>query len=280
MNYLTRKRQCQRGSVRCKFPLLHYLYPRHFFASDRPHTLLRITDDREDKLSPKQVEYFEQHMNRNSAFSVFLPQQNALPFIGAFKRARPGDFLRQFTDLHGQTVWNINFRQDALMLTGESQIEDNKNQYVSLFSRHQKTDQRLYRYFPEHTMLYIEYSVSDRQRWFSDLRTWQDHDTPAHTLDGQAAQIDSDTPDLLRDFESAIGNNFALVEQSNSDFHSWFFSIQDTRGSILTGLSMLLLNGAPIKYTDLAIPKPHIDSMGKPSTHLNAPTSPELMTSL
>lgn len=198
-----------------------------FFASYRPHTLLRIADHREEKLSPKQVEYFEQHMNRNSAFSVFLPQQNTLPFIEAIKRARPGDFLRQFTDLHGQTVWNINFRQDALMLTGESQLQDNKNHYVSLFSRHQKTDQRLYRYFPENTMLYIEYSFSDRQRWFTDLRTWQDHDTPAHTLDGQGDQIDNDIPNLLRDFQSAIGNNFALVEQSNSDYLG-FVSIQDT----------------------------------------------------
>ncbi|MGO1786254.1 MAG: hypothetical protein ACTHZ1_06035 [Sphingobacterium sp.] len=199
----------------------------NFFASYQPDILIQVADKQLDKLDNEQIEFFEQHRNRNSPFSVFVPQENIPSFVAALKRSPPGDFLRQFTNTTGQTVWNINFRQDALMLTGETQLDQDQDQYITLFAGQSKTNQNLYRYFPQNTMLYIEYSFSDSEQWFIDLNEWQTQQETATQLAQQASQIEKDRKGLLADFQASIGNNFALVEQSNSDYLG-FFRIQDS----------------------------------------------------
>lgn len=198
-----------------------------FFASYHPATLLQIGNAQVDKFSPEQIEYLKQHRNRNSAFGVFLPQQNIPSLVSAIKRSPAGDFLRPFTSIGGQTVWNINFRQDALMLTGETNLDADQDHYLSLFAGQRKISQPLYRYFPESTMLYTEYSFSDAKTWFEELEAWQTRQDPSNNLSDQAVQIEKDHQNLLTDFQETLGHNFALVEQANSSYLG-FFNIQDS----------------------------------------------------
>ena len=127
-----------------------------FFASYNKELLLKVLDKKQEKLKESQITYFNEHSNRNSPLTVYIPQQNLPAFFAAFKRNKAGDFLRQFIQLKGQTVWNINYKQDALMLSGESELEDKDSQYIALFANQRKTVQRLYNYFPSNTMMFVE----------------------------------------------------------------------------------------------------------------------------
>ena len=198
-----------------------------FFSSFNKGLLVKVNDKKVEKLKEDQVTFFNEHNNRNAPFTVYIPQQNIPAFISVFKENRPGDFLRQFVNLKGETVWNINFKQDALMLTGESQLRDKEQEYIGLFANQSKTSQRLYNYFPSNTMMYVEYSFSDSKTWFEDLAIWQSKQDNFKQLQGQATEINNSREGLLADFQASLAGNFAVAEQSNSDYLG-FVTIQDS----------------------------------------------------
>ncbi len=209
-----------------------------FFASFNKDLLIKVNDKKVEKLKEDQVTFFNEHNKRNTPFSIYIPQQNIPALISVFKENRPGDFLRQFANLKGETVWNINFKQDALMLAGESQLKDNDKEYLTLFANQSKTTQRLYNYFPSNTMMYVEYSFSDSKTWFEDLILWQSKQDNYKQLQGQADQINKEREGLLADFQGMLAGDFAVAEQSNSDYLG-FISIQDTSkfDKILTNIA-------------------------------------------
>ncbi|WP_156309354.1 outer membrane protein assembly factor BamB family protein [Sphingobacterium endophyticum] len=198
-----------------------------FFSSFNKSLLVKVSDKKTEKLKKDQVSFFNEHNNRNAPFTIYIPQQNLTQFISVFKQSKPGDFLKQFVGLKGETVWNINFKQDALMLTGESQLKEKDKEYISLFSNQSKTTQRLYNYFPSSTMMYVEYSFSDSKTWFEELNLWQSKQDNYKQLQGQATEINKNKEGLLLDFQSTLAGNFAVAEQTNSDYLG-FITIQDS----------------------------------------------------
>jgi hypothetical protein len=125
-----------------------------------------------------------------------------------------------FRKLYGQSAWNINFKQDALILTGESAMDQYSENYISLFKYQQKTTQYLYNYFPANTAVYMEYSVSDRSRFQRDLKDL------FKRRKEQVAQ-NTDTTGLRDQLERAWGNEFAFVETANRNYIG-FVKLQDS----------------------------------------------------
>ncbi|MVZ64076.1 PQQ-like beta-propeller repeat protein [Sphingobacterium humi] len=209
-----------------------------FFASYSKDLLCKVADKKTPKFDDKQLEFFHKNHNRNAPFTVYLPQQNLPALVDLSRRNKAGDFLRQFIHIKGQTAWNINYKQDALMLSGESELEDTKGQYIALFANQRKTTQRIYNYFPSNTALFIEYSFSDKKLWQDDLRAWHEATEDSKPLKGQADEIQKGRPSLLADMQTALGGDFAIVEQNNNDYLG-FISIQDssTFKSILSDMA-------------------------------------------
>lgn len=198
-----------------------------FFASYSKDLLLKTLDKKTPKFEEKQIEFFNKNNKQNTPFTVYLAQQNLPAIVDKFRRNKPGDFLRQFINLKGQTAWNINYKQDALMLSGESELEEVKGQYIALFANQRKTTQRLYNYFPSNAAMFIEYSYSDAKTWQSDLKAWHAVTDDSKQLEGQSKEIEKNRSDLLTTFQSAMGGDFAVVEQNNSDYLG-FINVQDS----------------------------------------------------
>lgn len=198
-----------------------------FFATYSKDLLLKTLDKKTPKFEEKQIEFFNKNNKRNTPFTVYLAHQNLPAIVDKYRRNKPGDFLRQFINLKGQTAWNINYKQDALMLSGESELEEVKGQYIALFANQRKTTQRLYNYFPSNAAMFIEYSYSDAKTWQSDLKAWHAVTDDSKQLEGQTKEIEKDRSDLLTTFQSAMGGDFAVVEQNNSDYLG-FINVQDS----------------------------------------------------
>lgn len=206
---------------------LYTTYYEHvLFASYSKELLLSVINKGVAKLSEDQIDYFIQNNSRNTPLSVYFPHQQYARIIQHFQQREKGIFADQFAGIEGQSAWNINFKQDALMLTGESEIEKPAGNYLAVFRHQTKKTQRLYNYFPSNTAVFMEYSVSNYPRFAADLKEY--FETQQETKKIQTTlQALADTSSALSKLQTALQHNFALVEQVNRA-HIAFIGVSDT----------------------------------------------------
>lgn len=186
-------------------------YNNVFFASKSMHLLTRILDKHSKHLPEDQIDFFLKGDSRNTALSIYFPHQQYDSIVNLYQRKNTGIFLDFFKNMQGQSVWNINFKQDALMLTGESELDQYSENYVSLFKNQEKTSQNLYTYFPSNSAVYMEFSISDRSRFQKDLK-----DLFKRRKEKIAEEID--TTGVKEQLTNLLGNDIAFVETTGSNF--------------------------------------------------------------
>lgn len=180
------------------------------FASESLDLVAHILDKSARRLPDDQIDFFLKHNSRNTPLSVYFAHQQWDSIVHLYQRREGGVFLDLFQKLYGQSAWNINFKQDALILTGESEMDQYSENYISLFKHQEKTSQYLYNYFPSNTAVYMEYSVSNRSRFQKDLRD-------LFKRRGEASS-GTDTTGLPQILNEAFGDSFAFVETANQNY--------------------------------------------------------------
>ena len=191
--------------------LFSIYYNNIFFASKSTHLLARILDKHSKHLPDDQIDFFLKGDSRNTALSIYFPHQQYDSILNLYQRKKTGVFLDLFSNMQGQSVWNINFKQDALMLTGESELDLYSENYVSLFKNQEKTTQTLYTYFPSSTAVYIECSISDRSRFQRDLK-----DLFKRRKEKIAEEID--TTGRQEQLSNLLSNEIALTETLGGNY--------------------------------------------------------------
>lgn len=204
-----------------KDSVLHALYYHDIlFASPSISLLGKISAKHSKHLSEEQIDFFLKNNPRKTPLSIYFPHQQYDSLINLTQRTKNGPFLQLFKKLQGQSAWNINFKEDALILTGESELDQYPENYASIFKNQQKTTQGLYKYFPSNTAIYAEFSVSNRPTFQKDL-----YDLFKRRKEKNATTLDtSKTKDLL---DKALGDHFALVETNNQNYLG-FINIKDS----------------------------------------------------
>lgn len=198
-----------------------------FSVSPSVSVLAKVLDKRHPKLSRDRINFYLEHTNRNVPLSIYFAHQQVDSLTKQFQRRRPRDFMQQFLGLGGQSAWNINYKQDALMLTGESELAKTENSYIALFAKQQKQTQRLYNYFPSNTALYLEYALSDERRFRQDLERYVSKKTSQKRVLDQIANLRSSRQSLMQNVEQSIGKEFALLELDNGNYLG-FASLKDS----------------------------------------------------
>ncbi|GGH23332.1 hypothetical protein FAZ19_13300 [Sphingobacterium alkalisoli] len=199
-------------------------YENILFASYAKPLLAAIVSKETKHLSEQQVDYFIKNSSRNTPLSIFFPHQQLPTALEHFQRTSSGSFIKQFEELKGQSAWNINFKQDALMLTGESEVENTQGNYIALFRHQRKKTQYLHNFFPSSTAVYMEYSISDRRQFTDDisnlLKFRKENDRIYKQLTSQ-----QDTTVIYK-LQKALGLEFALIEQPNQT-NMGYISLED-----------------------------------------------------
>ncbi len=204
-----------------KDSVLHVLYYQNIlFSSSSKQLLTKIVDKSTRHLPDEQIDFFLKNSSRNTPLSIYFPHQQYDSIVHLYQRRNTGIFLDLFKNIQGQSAWNINFKQDALMLTGESELDQYSENYVSLFKNQQKTTQSLYNYFPANTAVYMEYSISDRSKFQKDLRNLF-----KRRKEEVAQKID--TTAFGQHLEHVIGDKFACIETANQNYIG-FIQLNDT----------------------------------------------------
>ena len=209
--------------------VLHIAYEHDiFFATYADSLLYRVLDDKQPKLSEDASDYFVTNNSRNSPLSVYFVHDQLGALSQHLMRRKSGKALQLFEGLGGQSAWNLSFKSDALILTGESETVHKKENYLELFAAQQKSAQTLSGYFPEYTASFLSFAISDRRAFDTGLRALFEARKEASQLDAQFATIkESKNIDFTEDVRPVFAQEFAWVEQSNSTELA-FIKLHDT----------------------------------------------------
>jgi len=187
-----------------------------FFATYSKDLLARVLEDKTPKLENKQITFFGENKGRNSPLRVYFVHDQLKNIAQQLMRSNYGQVISLFDNLGGQSAWNLNFKNDALILSGESETEQKKENYIELFSAQSKTTQELYQYFPESTASYLSFSLSSKERFQEDLKQLFRKRKEREKLQTLKESILKEKGvDIEKDLPRLLGNEFALVEQSN-----------------------------------------------------------------
>lgn len=200
-----------------KDSVFHIVYHEDiFFASFSERILYQVIDKQSPKLGRDQIDYFIDNNSRNSPLSIYFVHEQISQIAEHLMRRKTGDFIQLFKNLGGQSAWNLSFKNDALILSGESETAHRKEHYIELFANQHKTSQTLYNYFPQSTASYLSFAISDPDRFRNDLFSWLEQQKELPRLQAQFAEIKrSKDVSFEEDIRPIFGKEFALVEQSN-----------------------------------------------------------------
>ncbi|GHE23524.1 PQQ-like beta-propeller repeat protein [Sphingobacterium griseoflavum] len=240
-----------------KDSIFHITYYKHIiFASYSDSLIYKVTDPKQPKLSKAAIDYFVENNSRNSPLCVYFVHDQIDHIARHLMRGQPGSYLELFRSVGGQSAWNLNFKNDALILSGESETMRERKNYLEVFGRQSKTTQSLFNYFPENTASYMAFAISSSAMFHDDLQKMFDARGEADRLSNlfQQSAIDSE---LLtsKDTRQIFGNEFAIVEQSNQTIlgfiklnNSTEFSRQIDLISTQTGDSLFRFDHANMLY--------------------------------
>lgn len=240
-----------------KEAILNLVYHKDIlFASYSDSLVFKIVNQKSAKLDAQQIDYFVDNNSRNSPLSIYFAHQQITGIAKHFLRDQSGEFVRLFSEIGGESAWNLNYKNDALILSGESKMDPKQLSYLGLFAQQEKTIQKLYNYFPENTALYLEYSLSNKALFQSQLTELLGKRKEWEKLENQFAEMEKTKKiSLKNDINPLFGNNFALVELSNQT-NIAFLSLSDSlkfkekRSSIATAISdgIYRFNSANLLY--------------------------------
>ena len=201
-------------------------YQKVLFASYAKNLLVSVVDKNTTHLSENQLDYFVKNNSRNTPLSIYFAHQQYANVLKHFQRREKGIFADQFAGLAGQSAWNINYKQDALMLTGESELENTKGNYIAIFRNQSKTTQLLYNYFPASTAVYMEYALSNKDKFSADLTEMFKEREETEKINSIKNSL-ADSTKTLSKFVEALNGNFALIEQTNQT-NIGFIALKDS----------------------------------------------------
>lgn len=152
------------------------LHENILFAGYNPSIIHQVIDKSVKKLDHKQIEFFISQNSKNTPLSLYFSNNQIAALAKKIMRSKFGMYLNQIDSLQGSTAWNLNFKDDALIFKGETQLNLNQHNYLQLFAHQSPQVQTLANFLPKNTSSYINYSLSDINsfhRSLSDLFTYR-----------------------------------------------------------------------------------------------------------
>lgn len=188
------------------------------FASYSKQVLAQIFDKNVKKINNKQIEFFVNHNNKNTPLSLYFFNEQSAQIARILMKSKFGTYLNLIDSLKGQTSWNMNFKQDALIFKGETDLTGSKNSYLQLFANQTAQVQALGNYLPKNAASYIDFSISDAASFHAGLKDLLIQQKEYERIRKSIKNFEEDSK---VSFDSVItplfNDEFALAELDNQD---------------------------------------------------------------
>ncbi len=188
------------------------------FASYSKQVLSQIFDKQVKKISTKQIEFFVNHNNKNTPLSLYFFNEQLSQIARILMKSKFGTYLNLIDSLKGQTSWNMNFKKDAFIFKGETDLTASKNSYLQLFATQTAQVQALGNYLPKNAASYIDFSISDPRSFRSGLKALLVQQKEDARLTKSIKNFEEDSKVSFDSIIAPIFNDeFALAELDNQD---------------------------------------------------------------
>jgi hypothetical protein len=154
-----------------------------------------------------------EQQNANSLANLYVNYGQLTPFFNQLFLNKNSDIFKSFRLLPGLAALTLNFRSDALMFNGTTDILKNQPQsYLNIFDNQQPVANHLKDIFPS-TMAYgTNFAVSAPLKFGKDLDQWYDKAGLKAEKEALFDQIKAETGSSLKtEFDNLLGNEFAVI---------------------------------------------------------------------
>jgi len=151
--------------------------------------------------------------NSNSLANLYVNYAAFNPLFQQLFTNKNTDIFKSFRLFSGLSALTLNFKNDAVMFSGLTDIPKNTPiAYLNLFLNQQAVVNDLKNIFPSTTAYSINFAVSDPQKFKADLSAWQAKAGMQHQKDSLFKKIKSETGiNLISEFNQLLGNEVAMV---------------------------------------------------------------------
>jgi hypothetical protein len=164
-----------------------------------------------------------------SLANLYVNYQALTPFVEQLFQNKNYDVFRSLRQFPANAALSLNFRSDALLFNGISQVQSGQSaNYFNLFSEQKPVPVHLKELFPSTTAYFTSFAVSDPRKFESDLA---DLEAKSNFYDEKTkilAKVRKETGiRILKEFSHVLGNEFAIVA---THYHEKIGIIQITDG--------------------------------------------------
>lgn len=169
--------------------------------------------------------------NSNSLANLYVNYEHLGPLFNQLFRGNT-DIFKPFRLLPALAALNLNFKNNAVMFSGYSDIERQKpGTYLNIFTNQQPVTNQLKDIFPSTTAYATNLAVSDDAKFSADLNDFQNKAGLRPERDALFAKIKTETGiNLNTEFAKLLGSEFAYV---TTRFQERLAIVQVTNGSKL-----------------------------------------------
>ncbi|HTD97692.1 MAG TPA: hypothetical protein VK668_00320 [Mucilaginibacter sp.] len=149
----------------------------------------------------------------NSLANLYVNYAALSPFFEQLFINKNTDIFKNFRQLPALAALSLNYKTDALMFNGTTQIENGQaDSYLGLFSNQQPVINHLKAIFPATTAYSTNFAISNAQGFESDLASWQTKSNFKVEKSSILSKIKAETGiDLKTEFTRLLGNEFAVI---------------------------------------------------------------------
>jgi hypothetical protein len=154
-----------------------------------------------------------QHQSANSLANLYVNYRAISPLLEQLFKNQNTDIFKSLKVLPGLAALSINYRSDALMFNGLTNIQPNEPPaYLNIFTRQQPVANHLKDIFPSSTAYSVNFSVSEPVKFSADLSQLHNTTELKDEQDKLFKNIKTKTGiNLKAAFLGLLGNEFAIV---------------------------------------------------------------------
>lgn len=154
-----------------------------------------------------------EHQNANSLANLYVNYDALSSLFDLVFSNKNTDILKSLRLLPGLATLSLNYRHDALMFNGTTDIrKDKPESYLSMYTGEQAAPNYLKDIFPSTTAYSVNFAVADPLKFASDLSNWHIKAGLKNEKESLFNKIKAETGiNIKNDFNKLLGNEFAVV---------------------------------------------------------------------
>jgi hypothetical protein len=179
--------------------------------------------------------------NTNSLANLYINYAQLTPLFDQFFKTKNAPLFKSLRMLPALAGLTLNYKTDALMFNGFTNIQNNQAaSYLTLFRNQQPVEGQLKDIFPSTTGFSNSFGISDPKRFIADLVTYFEHANMNAERNNLFTKVKSETGvQLNTEFSRLLANEFAVLT-TRYDEKLAIISVKD--GSALRPLMVNISN--------------------------------------